>query len=80
MNAIELTSKPMDNLFLEGETVSCDAVIPVPDLNKGVLNEGQKIVVLLSNRKKYMAKISSFSYEIVEGYAQGKLYLKRAIG
>ena len=80
MNVIKLPSKTIDNLFLEGETIACDAVIPVKDLNKGIVNEGQKIVVLLTNRKKYMAKVSAFSYTIVNDYAQGKLYLKKANG
>src|SRR5688500_15021335 len=74
---VKLESKSSDEDFLNGSTVTCDAVIPSSQHQSGVLKEGERIVVLLSNGKKYMGEISSFQYQVKDNRHEGKLELKR---
>ncbi len=77
MNAIQLPDKETDDLFLEGETVECSAAVTLEALQRGIFEEGEKIVVLLSNRKKYLGEIKGFSYEVIKQYAEGKLLVTK---
>jgi hypothetical protein len=76
VNSIQLNDKKMDETFLNGEFVICNVVIPNNEHPETIKPEG-RIVVLLSNRKKYMARIHSFSYKTEGRYAHGQLELKK---
>jgi hypothetical protein len=79
VKSIQLDDQKMDKDFLEGLPVTCDAIVPLKEHLSGVLNHGQRIVVLLSNRKKYMAEVIGFSNQVTDNYAEGKVELIRYI-
>jgi hypothetical protein len=76
MNSIQLDDKKMDEAFLQGDVVVCNVVIPNSEHPEKMKPES-RIVVLLSNKKKYMATIHNFIYKIEGRYARGKLELKK---
>jgi hypothetical protein len=75
MNTYQLDDKTMDLDFLSGKPVKCKAVIREQDTAQ--LGTGRRIVVLLSNGKKYMGEITDFTCQIRQGYAEGVLTLIR---
>lgn len=58
MNFYKLDNKSTDDNFLNGKTIQCRAILSVQDYNTGVVGAGDKIVIMLSNGKKYMGKVS----------------------
>lgn len=66
----------MDDAFLSGDIVTCSVVIPTSEHPETLKPEG-RIVVLLSNRKKYMGIIHNFNYKTEGRHARGQLELKK---
>lgn len=62
MNLYKLESKSIDEDFLNGIPIECIAMISVQDYHAGLIKEGDKIVVMLSNGKKYMGKVTGFTF------------------
>jgi hypothetical protein len=56
MQIYEFDSRQMDHAFLEGEHVICKAVLPRADLRD--LKKGDRIVIQLSTRAKYMGLVT----------------------
>jgi hypothetical protein len=75
MNAYQLENKTMDALFLDGKAVTCPAVIDQKET--GVLKEGMRLVILLSNGKKYMGEVTRYTYSVQKGHAVGALEIIR---
>lgn len=67
----------MDREFLDGKPVLCDAAIRASEYLSGVLKENEKIVVMLSNGKKYMGQVIRFNHRMQDDYAIGKLEIVR---
>ena len=64
----------MDEDFLAGKPVWCEAVVP----ESSIFKEGDRLVVLLSNGKKYLGKIGVFNHTLTNGYASGKVEITRS--
>lgn len=75
MNAYKLDDAAMDQAFLQGEIVFCQAVVREAEAIN--LKNGERIVVMLSNAKKYMGEVLSFTSKIRNGNAEGKLEIIR---
>jgi hypothetical protein len=75
MNLYQLESKEMDVNFLRGETVKCNAALK-DELLKNI-KPGDKIVVQLSNRSKYMGVIKSLDFTTRNGMATGSFGISR---
>ena len=71
VNAYKLSDKSQDQDFLAGKPVKGTAVFLKSEFKDDVLKIDGRIVILLSNGKKYMGKVSRFTYtpkgEIIEG-------------
>jgi hypothetical protein len=76
MNCYQLESKEMDQAFLIGEVVICEAALPIESL--GTLKEGDKIVIQLSNRSKYMGTIRKLHFAVNGKMATGHMKIVRA--
>jgi hypothetical protein len=57
MNIYKLDRKSTDENFLGGNLIQCNAMISVQDYEAGLIKAGDKIVVMLSNGKKYMGNV-----------------------
>jgi len=77
MNLYQLENKTVDEQFLKGEHIFCDAVLPVENHLAGALKAGARIVVLLSTGKKYMGEVYGFEYQIRNKHAEGKVEITR---
>lgn len=66
MNLYKLESKSIDEDFLNGIPIECIAMISVQDYHAGLIKEGDKIVVMLSNGKKYMGKVTGFTFSSIK--------------
>lgn len=75
MKTYQLDNKETDKLFLAGENVQCPAVMVVTDMPK----PGERLVILLSNGKKYMGEIIDFDHSIKGDHAEGQLRVIRYI-
>jgi hypothetical protein len=71
----QLESKEADRAFLQKEIIKCAAVIS--DISLSALTPGNKIVIQLSNKSKYMATVIDTEFSIVDAHAHGFLYLKK---
>jgi hypothetical protein len=78
VNTYQLDNVSMDQDFLKGIPVFCKAVVTQSDLDNNLVKEGDKIVVQLSNRSKYMGRIKSFRYNFINGHAVGQLEIIKA--
>lgn len=71
MNSYKLNDKSQDQHFLSGIPVKGTALFVKSEFNDDLIQINSRIVVLLSNGKKYMGKVTRFSYvvkgEIIEG-------------
>ena len=71
MNAYKLNNKIEDQDFLSGTPVKGTAVFLKSDFQADLIKINERIVILLSNGKKYMGKVTHFNYvskgEIIEG-------------
>ena len=77
MNIYRLDSKQLGEAFLKGEEVLCEAAVAYKDLSSGIMAEGEKIVIALSNGKKYMGRVKGFEYTLINEVAVGKLKVIR---
>lgn len=77
MHYYKLDNPHMDEKFLNGSSVQCPAIIPAEEFLSGKFNEGERLVVMLSNGKKYMDKIIKFSGTVKNGLAQGQFEIIR---
>jgi hypothetical protein len=59
----------MDESFLKGNPVHCRASIPFK--TSVAINEGDKVVVKLSNRSKYMGMIKKTDLRLKDGHHEG---------
>ena len=75
MKTYRLDNKETDKLFLAGESVHCPAVTLVTEIP----NPGERLVILLSNGKKYMGEIIAFDHSIEGIHAQGQLRIVRYV-
>jgi hypothetical protein len=75
MNTYQLDDKTMDDQFLSGKPVACPAVVPAKQTEH--IQQGQRIVVLLSNGKKYMGEVLVHRYSVRNGVAEGVLEIIR---
>jgi hypothetical protein len=75
MNYYKLESADVDKIFLEKQAVICKAVIP-KSIYDG-LKSGDKIVIQLSTRSKYMGIIKSFDFNISNNVAKGYIEIIR---
>jgi hypothetical protein len=71
----QLDNKDQDQSFLEGKSIRCKAAIAEKEID--TLNENNRIVILLSNGKKYMGKVNKFDYKIIQDRAEGYLDIER---
>ena len=77
MHYYKLESKIDDEKFLKGESVECAAVIPEEEFLSGKFKEGAGLVIMLSNRKKYMGEILGFTGEFKNGKRDGVLRIRK---
>jgi hypothetical protein len=77
MHFYKLDNKLEDEKFLNGSSVQCPAIIPEEEFVSGKFKEDERIVVMLSNGKKYMGHIIKFSGNVNDGLAQGHLEIIR---
>ena len=76
MNSYKLDDKMMDNAFLNGDMVTCRAVLHPRE--QGILKEGDNIIVMLSTGPKYKGKITKLNFLPVKGYAMGEIEIIKA--
>ena len=69
MQVYEFDSREMDQAFLKGEHVVCKAVLTRAGLKN--LKEGDKVVIQLSNRAKYMGLITKVEVAETSSVALG---------
>jgi hypothetical protein len=69
----QLESKEADQAFLRNEIIKCAAVIS----DVSLLIPGNKVVIQLSNKSKYMATVVDTEFSMVGAHAHGFLYLKK---
>ena len=73
MNSYKLNDKDEDQNFLAGNIVKGTAVFRADEFKNDIV-QNEKIVVLLSNGKKYMAKVIKFTYapkgKLIEGHLE----------
>ena len=71
VNAYKLNDKSQDQNFVSGIPVKGTAVFKKNEFNDDLIRINGRIVIVLSNGKKYMGKVTHFSYvvkgEIIEG-------------
>ena len=71
LNSYKLKDKDQDQNFLAGNPVKGSAVFLKTEFKDGSINNNERIVIILSNGKKYMGKVVSFNYtpkgEVIEG-------------
>ena len=77
MNYYTLQDKTMDQDFLAGKVIHCSAVVPLNELKSPSIQEGEKIVIILSNGKKYSGKVLHFNHTVVHNFAQGYLEIQK---
>ena len=71
LNSYKLKDKDQDQNFLAGNFVKGSAVFLKTEFKDGIIKNDERIVIILSNGKKYMGKVVSFNYiakgEVIEG-------------
>ena len=77
MNSYKLKDKDQDQNFLAGNPVKDGAVFLKTEFKDGVINNDERIVIILSNGKKYMGKVVSFNYTSKGDVIEGKLEIIR---
>jgi hypothetical protein len=77
MHFYQLESKATDEAFLLNKIVHCPATLSKEQLDS--LKPGNKIVIQLSTRSKYMGTIRDLKFELRAGKAIGFLEVIRSI-
>lgn len=71
LNSYKLSDKQQDQDFLAGKPVAGPAVFLSDEFRNSIVQNGDRIVIILSNGKKYMGKVLRFTYDskgdVVEG-------------
>lgn len=62
MNFYKLDNRSTDDNFLKGNTIQVNAVISMQDYKAGLVKAGDRIVVMLSNGKKYMGNVVTVEF------------------
>ena len=73
MNSYKLNDKDEDQNFLAGNPVRGTAVFLKNEFKNDIIKD-ERIVIILSNGKKYMGKVANFSYapkgEVITGHLE----------
>jgi hypothetical protein len=77
MHCYQLESKETDELFLQNKIVQCPATLSKEQLD--LLKPGNKIVIQLSTRSKYMGIIRDLKFELRANKASGFLEVVRSL-
>jgi hypothetical protein len=77
VNSYKLSNRDEDRKFLEGDLVKGTAVFLKTEFDQHGINKDDKIVVVLSNGKKYMGKVVSFRFATRGDIVEGQLELNR---
>ncbi len=77
MNYYTLEDKETDKQFLNGDPVHCKIALSRQQYNDGLIRQGDKIVVMLSNGKKYMGNVVSLTFEATGGGFEGVLTIEK---
>jgi hypothetical protein len=72
----KLDDKLMDADFLSAKTILCMAAIQ--ESKRSTIQEGDGIVVILSNGKKYRGTLGKFHFAMRNGIASGKLEIQKS--
>ena len=78
MNSYKLKDKDQDQNFLAGNFVKGSAVFLKTEFKEGIINNDGRIVIILSNGKKYMGKVVSFNYTAKGEVIEGQLEITKA--
>lgn len=62
MNFYKLDNRSTDDNFLKGNTIQVNAIVSLQDYKAGLVKTGDKIVVMLSNGKKYMGNVVTMAF------------------
>lgn len=77
MNYYTLEDKEADKQFLDGDPVDCKIALSRQQYNEALIKQGDKIVVMLSNGKKYMGNVVSLTFEATGGGFEGVLTIEK---
>ncbi|HET9434586.1 MAG TPA: hypothetical protein VFO37_12555 [Chitinophagaceae bacterium] len=78
MNAYKLNDKSEDQNFLSGNPVKGTAVFLKSEFNPDLIKVDGRIVILLSNGKKYMGRVTRFNYASKGGIIEGEVDIVKA--
>jgi hypothetical protein len=78
VNSYKLNDKQQDQDFLSGKTVTGPAVFLSAEFTDDIVKRDERIVVVLSNGKKYMGKVLSFTFDSKDGMVKGLLEIVKA--
>ena len=78
MKSYKFKDKDQDQNFLAGNPVKDSAVFLKTDFKDGIINNDERIVIILSNGKKYMGKVVSFNYTLHGEVVEGQLEIIRS--
>ncbi len=73
MDCYTLTDTKTDQEFLNSIPIRCPAVLPLIEFSSGRLRSGTKIVIILSNGKKYMGTVINFTTSVHSTVVEGEL-------
>jgi hypothetical protein len=79
MQYYTLDTKLQDAAFLAGQPVTCPIALSQQDLAAGNLREGAAIVIMLSNRAKYKARVLTLTYTLKGTHATGEMTITREV-
>ena len=77
LNSYKLKDKGQDQNFLAGNPVKGSALFLKTEFKDGIINNDERIVIILSNGKKYMGKVVSFNYTPKDDVIEGQLEIIR---
>ena len=78
MNSYKLNDTSEDQNFLSGNPVKGTAVFLKSEFNPDLIKINGRIVILLSNGKKYMGKVTNFNYVTKGGIIEGEVEVVKA--
>lgn len=79
MQYYTLDTKQQDAAFLAGQPVICPIALSRQDLATDTLREGASIVIMLSNRAKYKARIITLTYAHTGLHVMGEMTITREV-
>jgi hypothetical protein len=78
LHSHKLKDKDQDQNFLTGNPVKDSAVFLKTEFKDGIINIDDRIVIILSNGKKYMGKVVSFNHTAKGEVIEGQLEITKA--